>query len=101
MFTAKELSAIDRRHFSVIRAGCLAVTIQSRNTGHCWHILYGEPRPGVISCRIWHTHRKGTAFHEHGHGRNLAACIRQIKSHDAWQLKKDANRRRFKNHTAI
>ncbi len=38
MFTQKDLRNIDRSYFRVISAGCFGVTLQSKNTSHCWHI---------------------------------------------------------------
>ena len=92
MFTAEELQSIDRSYFRVIGCSCFAVTLQSRNTGHCWHILqqeYGR----FSTCTIFHTHHYGTAYHEHGHAATLALCIRQIVSHDTWWLNRQTFRR--------
>ena len=60
MFTAEELKDIDAGYFSVIASGGFTLTLQSKNTGHCWHILLQE-YPHFRSCLIYHTHRKGTA----------------------------------------
>ena len=38
MFTQKELNAIDPIYFSIIALHGSAVTLQSNNTGHCWHM---------------------------------------------------------------
>lgn len=94
MFTQKDLKRIDRNYFRVISAGCYGVTLQSKNTMHCWYIA-NEDLGYFESCRIWHTHHEGTAMHEHGHGRTLQSCIPQIISHDAYQLRKDAKKRRI------
>ena len=51
MFTAKELKNIDAGYFSVIASGGCTLTIQSKNTGHCWHILLQE-YPHFRSCLI-------------------------------------------------
>ena len=91
MFTAEELQSIDRNYFRVIGCSCFSVTLQSRNTGHCWHILqqeYGR----FSTCTIFHTHHYGTAYHKHGHAKNLMLCIRQIISHDTWWLGRQASR---------
>ena len=53
MFTQKELNAIDPIYFSIIALHGSAVTLQSNNTGHCWHILL-EEYPRFRSCRIYH-----------------------------------------------
>lgn len=85
MFTSKELKAIDSNYFFIIASNGSAVTLQSKNTGHCWHILLEEYR-SFRSCRIYHTHRRGTSYHEHGHEATLSKCIRQIQSHDLYWL---------------
>ena len=37
--------------------------------------------------RIYHKHTKGTAYyHKHGHDSTVSSAVRQIKSHDVWQL---------------
>lgn len=93
MFTQKELSQIDHDYFMVKSAGCYGVTLLSKCTKHCWYIT-NEDYGSFHTCTIFHTHHEGTSMHEHGHGRNLHSCIRQIQSHDEYQLRKDASRRR-------
>ena len=92
MFTQKELRRIDKSYFRVISSGCYGVTLQSKNTSHCWHIA-SEDYGRFQTCRIFHTHHRNTPMHEHGHGRTLGSCMEQIKSHDAYQLAKDAAKR--------
>lgn len=87
MFTKKDLKAVDRKYFNVFGAGCFTVTLQSRNTGHCWHIVLEEYRH-FTSCLIYHTHERGTPFHLHGHGRDIQSCLKQIRSHDTYWLSK-------------
>ena len=94
MITVKELNSIDRNYFTVITEGCFGVTLQSNNTHHCWYIAC-EDLGYTQSFRIDHTHHAGTPMHIHGHGKTLKSCIRQIISHDEYQLKKDAKNRRF------
>lgn len=99
MFTPKELNAIDPVYFSIIALHGSAVTLQSNNTGHCWHILL-EEYPCFRSCRIYHTHHRGTPYHEHGHGSTLPCCLRQIRSHDTYWLGREGSyrKRRRKHH---
>ncbi|WP_044918508.1 hypothetical protein [Enterocloster clostridioformis] len=98
MFTPKELKAIDPVYFSIIASNGSAVTLQSNNTGHCWHILL-EEYPHFRSCRIYHTHRRGTPYHEHGHGATLSGCIQKIRSHDTYWLGRErAYRKRRRKH---
>ncbi len=99
MFTQKDLRNIDRSYFRVISAGCFGVTLQSKNTSHCWHIA-SEDFGNYKSCKIYHTHHEGTAYHEHGHGRMLGSCMEQIRSHDRYQLAKDYRKRQHHKHIA-
>ncbi|MBR1709449.1 MAG: hypothetical protein IJ719_11570 [Clostridia bacterium] len=94
MITQKELNSIDRSYFTVITEGCYGVTLKSNNTRHCWYIAC-EDLGYCQSFRILHTHHEGTPMHEHGHGKTLGSCIRQIRSHDEYQLKKNARKRRL------
>ena len=94
MFTRKEIQSIDRAYFTVKFAGCYGITLQSKNTRHCWHIT-SEDYGRFQTCTIYHTHHEGTPMHRHGHGKNLYSCMAQIKSHDEYQLKKDARKKRI------
>ena len=44
MITPKQLKAIDITYFTILASGSFTVTLQSRNTGHCWHILFPPQR---------------------------------------------------------
>lgn len=92
MFTRNDIQKIDRAYFTVKFAGCYGVTIQSKNTKHCWYIT-SEDYGSTSTCTIYHTHHEGTPMHRHGHGRNITSCMSQIKSHDEYQLKKGARKR--------
>jgi len=94
MITQKEINSLDRKYFTVITAGCYGVTLQSKNTKHCWYIACRD-LGYMQDFQILHTHHRDTPMHQHGHGRSLASCIRQIQSHDEYQLKKDAAKRRY------
>ena len=94
MITQKEINSIDRSYFTVITAGCFGVTLKSNNTKHCWYIEckdFGK----FQSFHIHHTHHEGTPMHYHGHGKTFSSCIKQIRSHDVYQLKKDATKRQI------
>ena len=80
------------RIFFYLASGISTITLQSRNTGHCWHILLQE-YAGFQSCRIYHTHHRGTPYHEHGHGATLSGCLSQIRNHDAYWLSRKSHRK--------
>ncbi len=96
MFKRKDLQSIDRAYFTVKFAGCYGVTLQSKNTRHCWYIT-SEEYDEVKTCTIFHTHHENTPMHKHGHGRTLVSCMKQIQSHDTYQLKKDARKKRIRH----
>ncbi|CAK7036467.1 MAG: hypothetical protein BACD_00131 [Bacteroides rodentium] len=88
MITQKEINSLDRKYFTVIHAGCYGVTLQSKNTLHSWYIACKDLGYRQ-SFRIDHSHGGPyTQMHHHGGGKTLQSCIRQIKSHDEYQLKK-------------
>ena len=102
MISQKEINSIDREYFTVITAGCFGITLQSKNTKHCWYIACRD-LGYMQDFLICHTHHRDTPMHEHGHGKTLHSCIRQIKSHDEYQLKKDARKcrhARYRRHEA-
>ncbi len=72
-------------YFRLIRQADDFYEIQSRCTKHCWIVqkLSYDRYP----VRIYHKHTKGTPYyHRHGHAYTVSSAIRQIKSHDVWQL---------------
>ena len=88
MFTKKEMSSIDTKYFQVIQFGSYAVTVKSKNTRHCWHII-SQSYVGRSSCQIYHTHKEYTPYHLHGHAGNLQSAIQMIQEHDKYFLKKN------------
>ena len=66
MFTAKELQNIEAGYFSVIASGGCTLTLQSKNTGHCWHNLL-QVYTHFRRCLINLPHRRGTRSTAHSH----------------------------------
>ncbi len=85
MFTTTELKSIDQTYFHIINAGCYAVTLQSKNTKHYWHIVH-QQYPTFVSCRIQHKHKEAYPFHDQGSALDLKQAIEEIKSHDQYHL---------------
>ena len=85
MFSEKELNSIDCKYFNIIQAGCYAVTIQSKNTKHYWHIIH-ESYPTYESCHIEHKHKYSDEYHIHRNQPTLSKAIKEIKKHDKYQL---------------
>lgn len=85
MFTASELQAIDRKYFTVLVADPYDVTLISNNTKHVWYIRNIELNDKSI-CQIYHKHNISHPYHSHSRCGSLRKAIRDIKSHDAFQL---------------
>ena len=85
MFTAEELQAIDRKYFSVIVADAYDVTLISKNTGHVWYIHNVELTDCSL-CIVYHKHHISHPYHSHSRCGTLRKAIRDIKSHDKFQL---------------
>lgn len=85
MFSAEELAALDRSYFSVLCADAYDVTIVSKNTGHVWQLHNVELLGGEITV-VFHKHHVSNQFHTHSRSRTLGKAIRDIKSHDQFQL---------------
>ena len=85
MFTMNELNSIDRQYFRIVGASSYAVTLQSKNTKHYWHIIK-IVYPHFTSCNIFHSHHGTWNYHLHGHAPTLQDAVRSIKSHDVFQL---------------
>lgn len=86
MFTTKDFSVIPRDYFTILNQGAFSVTLQSKCTKHCWHLLiqeYGRQK----NIHIMHTHKLGTSYHDHSDAVSLKAAISKIRSHDVHQLK--------------
>lgn len=93
MFQTKELERLDSNYFVILQKNAHSVTLQSKNTGHCWHILHLE-YPTFKSCTIYHNHKMGADYHTHGHAPTLAHAISLIMDHDIFQMN---GRKRVKN----
>ena len=85
MFRQEELEMLDSDYFVILQKTMHCVTLQSKNTGHCWHILHLE-YPTFKSCTIYHNHRMGADYHAHGHAPTLAHALSLIIDHDIFQM---------------
>ena len=85
MFTEEELSAIDTKYFSVIVANEYDVTLMSKNTGHVWY-MHSADLPDRDLVILFHKHHASDPYHNHARCGSLKKAIRDIKSHDIFQL---------------
>lgn len=85
MYTQQELDAIDRKYFAVIIADQYDVTLMSKNTHHVWQLHNVELPDGEVTV-VFHKHHASDPYHAHRRSRTLNRAIRDIKSHDLFQL---------------
>lgn len=85
MFELKDIQKIDDSYFNVIRISEYDIEIQSENTGHVW-LLHSTENDDKGDCIIFHKHNIKHRYHRHGTAGNMAIAVRNIKSHDKWQL---------------
>lgn len=85
MFTTEELQAIDRKYFTVIVADAYDVTLISNNTKHVLYIHNVELKDRNL-CLVYHKHKISHPYHSHSRCGTLRRAIRDIKSHDQFQL---------------
>lgn len=85
MFTAEELNSIDTKYFAVITANEYDVTLISKNTRHVWY-LHSVELPDRDMVITFHKHKVSHPYHTHSKCGTLGKAIRDIKSHDAFQL---------------
>ncbi|MCR5023171.1 MAG: hypothetical protein K6A90_02400 [Lachnospiraceae bacterium] len=85
MYIQQELDAIDKKYFSIILMNEYDVTIMSKNTHHVWQLHNVELPDGEITV-VFHKHHASDRYHTHRRSRTLSRAIRDIKSHDQFQL---------------
>lgn len=88
MFTAEDISRIDRTYFEVIRADARSVELKSKNTGHYWRVIseYDFAKHRYL-CMIEHRHKSRYPYHKQTYGAlTLSSAIRRIMLHDKFQL---------------
>lgn len=85
MYSQRELDAIDKKYFSIILMNEYDVTLMSKNTHHVWQLHNVELPDGEITV-VFHKHHVSYPYHTHSRARTLGSAIRDIKSHDRFQL---------------
>lgn len=85
-FSKTELSLLKNDYFKVIRVEDRFVSVQSKNTGHCWMIFkktYDPDRPVVLH----HKHSiTDEWYHEHKRGWSVEEMVKEIKKHDKYVI---------------
>ena len=84
MFYDKDFKQIDKEYFNIIRLSEFAITIQSKNTHHYWHITHNVPRGFIIQ----HRYEEFGSYHKQCSAKKLSTAFAKIKHHDNYILKK-------------
>ncbi len=97
MFTTKDFIGIPKDYFIILGKSPYTVTLQSKCTKHCWHLI-SQDYDRFNSVNILHTHKYGTSFHDHGHARSVKDAISKIKDHDKFQQTKRDNKKKYRKY---
>ena len=82
MFTTKDFSVIPRDYFIILNQGAFSVTLQSKCTKHCWHLI-----PYGAGYDLMHKHHMEDKYHYQTSFGNLFDAILDIVDHDEYQLR--------------
>ena len=83
MFTYQELNEhIDPNDFDVLDKSANSITLQSKNTNHCWKLQSREFND-ISSVVIYHTLFQGMDFLEQCSARNLVQALQFVKNLDS------------------
>ena len=85
MFKKEDIESIDRKYFTVIVANEYDITLVSNNTHHVWYI-HNVELPDRELCIVFHKHKASHPYHNHSWCGTLKKAIKDIKSHDQFQL---------------
>ncbi len=96
MINKKEIDLIDRNYFNVLQAGGFAISLQSANTKHFWHLIL-EEYPTFRHFKVYHKHNWADEYHSHRDEPNLKTALLHIMEHDAFQM----NGRRKVDHSDL
>ena len=97
LFSRDELSLLKNGYFRIIRIEERFVTVQSKNTGHCWMIFKKvlETEKPVV---LYHKHNiTDEYYHEHKRDWTVAKVIKEIKKHDRYVVDHPNYLKRRKN----
>lgn len=85
MFANKDVGSIDVNYFRIVTTSPFALTLQSKNTGHFWHLVYREAN-GHETCSVYHKHKETDSWHTQWGSKTLPRAIEAIKEHDWFQM---------------
>ena len=82
-----DIRQIDTHYFNIIEATPFFIVLESKNTGHFWHLLHTDLN-GRVSYRISHKHHRQDSFHPQSSSRSITAACKYIKKHDLYHLRR-------------
>ena len=86
MFTANDYALVRKNKFHVMNETVFYVEIISPRTKHCW-IIYKHGSPDSYPVWLYHKHKKtDQCYHLHKKTRSVYSAVREIHSHDQYQL---------------
>lgn len=87
MYTSTDFYLIDQLYFNIIQLSLLTITIQSKNTGHYWHIEHLR-YPKFQSYVIYHRHHDIAPYHKQTNAPTLLDALTIIRNHDTYHLQR-------------
>ena len=86
MFQSDELNIMHNNYFIIIKKKVNYVTLQSKDTWHCWHILH-QDYATFKSCIIYHNHSTDVNNHIYSNVSPLNDTLSLITAHNTFQIK--------------
>ena len=100
MIDSNDLAAIDAEYFDIKEIKEYTIVLQSKSTGHYWHLLEQEYN-NKRSFLIHHKHSIAKPYHPQKNKPSISACCEYIKDHDAYHMerskKKEHKQKRFRS----
>ena len=84
-FMEREIESLKKKFEVVIVANEYDITLVSNNTHHVWYI-HNVELPDRELCIVFHKHKASHPYHNHSWCGTLKKAIKDIKSHDQFQL---------------
>ena len=88
MIGQADIIEIDRSYFEIVEKRDFVLVLRSLSTGHYWCLLE-QIYNGCRTFQILHKHKEAEPYHPQKNRPSVLACCDYIKSHDAYQLRKE------------
>ena len=88
MIEQSDIEIVDKEYFETIEIKEYTIVIRSLSTGHYWCLLE-QIYNGCRTFQILHKHKEAEPYHPQKNRPSVLACCDYIKSHDAYQLRKE------------